>query len=37
MEILRGSGAVADLQIVFRSQLQEAFDARARMLGSLPF
>ena len=36
MEILRRRSAVADLHIVFRAQLQEAFDAGAGVLGALP-
>src|SRR5690349_5935148 len=37
MEVLRRSCAVADLDVVFRAKLEEAFDASAGMLGALPF
>src|SRR5258706_9427280 len=37
MEILPGIGRLTDLDIVPRSQLQKAFDARAGMLRALSF
>ena len=37
MEILRRIGRLADLEIVARRQLQEAFDARAGVFRALPF
>ena len=35
VEILRGSGAVGDLHVVFGAQREEALDAGARVLGPL--
>ncbi len=37
MEILRGSGAVTDLNIVFGGELEEALDARTGVLRTLTF
>jgi hypothetical protein len=37
VKILGRRGAVAHLHIVLRAELEKSFDARARMLGALPF
>ena len=37
VEILRGSGEVADLHVVVRTQLQEPLEPRAGVLGTLAF
>ena len=37
MEVLRGRGQIADLDIVLGAGLQESFEARAGMLGALAF
>ena len=37
MEILRRGSAVADQHVIFGAQREETFDARAGMLGPLPF
>ena len=37
VEVLRRSGGLADLHVVFGGELQEAFESRARMLRSLAF
>jgi len=37
VEQLRGRGGLDDLQVVFGAELEEALEARGRMLGALAF